>query len=168
MSIRFIFALVALFGACGTAPPKPVVPPPPSSYDVTVGPSSVIGASLNKPYPGAALVNLRDGSRLEVAADKDLAAITQPAMWLEPSDPEIHFVNLVVVAPSDSVKSAEGVRLPTSRVTVGQTILVRSAKGQQYRLTVKEFQPGNRAQARLVVHVKRGKVVAVTAPKTAR
>lgn len=155
MSSRLCFAVSLLCAACAGAPSKPVVPPPPSNYDVTVGPMSVIGASKNKPYPGAALVDLRDGSRVEATSEEDFAPLTQPLVWVEPTDPEIHFLNLVVEQPSDAVKTSRGIRIPASRITVGQRYRVRSAKGQRFRVSVKGFTAGDRAKARLVIHVER-------------
>jgi|GEM_PF-1939776 len=149
-------ALSIAASACGSsdgAKKDDKAPPKPTSYQITVDGSSVIGASKNKPYPGAALVDLRDGKRVEIGTEKELEALQEPLVWIEPSDPEIHFLNLRLEDASRFRTDKRGGQVLDKHVKAGARFVVRDALDRAYGVTIEDYTAGDRKVAAIRLRI---------------
>ncbi len=128
---------------------------PPTSFDIAVDATSVVGASLQRPYPGAALIDLRDGQRVDIVKEQDLDALEQPLLWIEPSDPEVHFRNVTLVTPGIFQPGERGGQLRRDVIKVGTVARVRGGDGVIYEVAISAYTSGKRDTAALTVRIRK-------------
>lgn len=141
------FMLAAAFGC--TQSKDPAHPKATSGGRVTtwtVTGDSTVQIKGGESYKGAKVIGLQEMREISPAPERP-TDISGPALFVEPSDPEIGLLNL-------TMEGQPGRRLPREQIRAGASFRVKSTSGQVYVIDIISYTPGDRPNAKLTLRIR--------------